>query len=750
MVKDDGAPLTIGDVKAHIRIELARRNLEETHENIFAQGRDAAVPHNTGDPAMPLRLGETIIFDIFPRDRTSGYFHDITRTFFLGHAPDDLMLRWRQIKTIFDSIVHDLRIGERCSHYQDMACDFFEDLGYATVRSNPRTLAGYTHSLGHGLGLDIHESPALSAMPGNDTVLQPGHVISVEPALYDPDKGWGIRIEDTIAVDESGRMINLSNYPYDPIIPVASFLGTGVLSNGLMATTSRPALGSAARIRRSVAGSFSRRSALLVLSCLAVTIAGYLIWQYQQSAITVTVEVNGVAQTIRTHQQHGRQLLRGVGYDLKPEDQVTMPGTLQNGASISLRRARPVILYEGLGHAGGTQQIWSQANTMEGLLGEAGIHLGYKDQVWLDGAPVSAGSDLPAVVWTPPADGFPHRAWEYVATPLHLAVQRAIPATLLDGETAPARFFTTAATIGAALEAAEVPIYEGDSVFPPLDARLQPGQRIVIRRSTPIEITLDGLTLATRTRKNSVGDALAEQGLFVMGLDQVTPALDTPIEAHSAIRITRVNEQVLYEEQTLPFDTVWVADDNLPIDTRQVKQAGAQGILRRRYRVRYENGEEVGRELEDTWVAVAPETRTIAYGRKIAPRTLETPDGVITYWRKIRVYATSYSPRRSGTPSTAAWYGRTRLGMQLEKGVVAVDPSVINMQQRMYVPGYGTGIAGDTGGGVIGKWVDLGYGDADYRSWHWWTDVYLLWPPPASYAIKYVLPNWPRFPDNNP
>ena len=104
MVKADGSPLTIGDVKAHIRLELAKRNLEETHENIFSQGRDAGVPHNSGRHDMPLRLGQSIIFDIFPRDAATGYFHDITRTFFLGYAPDDLAMRWRQIKTIYDHI----------------------------------------------------------------------------------------------------------------------------------------------------------------------------------------------------------------------------------------------------------------------------------------------------------------------------------------------------------------------------------------------------------------------------------------------------------------------------------------------------------------------------------------------------------------------------------------------------------------------------------------------------------------------
>jgi 3D (Asp-Asp-Asp) domain-containing protein len=227
----------------------------------------------------------------------------------------------------------------------------------------------------------------------------------------------------------------------------------------------------------------------------------------------------------------------------------------------------------------------------------------------------------------------------------------------------------------------------------------------------------------------------------------VEPALDTPLQPHTAINIQRIREEIDYEEEVLPFDTVWRPDIEVPIDQRLVKTTGKEGVQRYRYRARYEGGVEVARLLEDDWVAVEPETKVIAYGQKITPLTLETPEGTITYWRKVRMYATSYSPGRSGTPKTAPWYGRTRLGMELSKGVVAVDPAVVNMQQKLYVPDYGSAIAGDTGGGVKGKHIDLGYSDDDYRSWHWWTDVYLLWPPPPSYAIRYVLPNWPQYPD---
>ncbi len=219
LIKEDGSPLTIGDVKAFIRLELARRNLDEVHENIFSQGRDAGVPHNAGDYEAPLQLGQTIIFDIFPRDRATGYFHDITRTFFLGYAPDELAEKWLDVKRVFDEVMAEIRVGEPGGKYQKMTCDLFEMMNYPTICSDPQTTVGYIHSLGHGVGLDIHENPRLSTF-GRQTPLKPGHVVSVEPGLYYPDDGWGVRIEDTIAFDEKGEIINLSDFPYEMVIPV--------------------------------------------------------------------------------------------------------------------------------------------------------------------------------------------------------------------------------------------------------------------------------------------------------------------------------------------------------------------------------------------------------------------------------------------------------------------------------------------------------------------------------------------------
>ena len=212
---------------------------------------------------------------------------------------------------------------------------------------------------------------------------------------------------------------------------------------------------------------------------------------------------------------------------------------------------------------------------------------------------------------------------------------------------------------------------------------------------------------------------------------------------HTKVKIVRVSEVTLVESEGIPFESISVPDDTLEIDHQRLSQAGVNGEYRKRWKVRYEDGAEASRSLVDEWRAAAPVPRIMAYGRMLVPRTLDTPDGPVTYWRKIRMYATSYSPARSGTPKTAPWYGRTRIGMTLRKGLVAIDPKVIPFHTPLYIPGYGKALAADTGGGVRGKWIDLGFEDHNYESWHWWVDVYVLEPRSAPEKITWVLPNYP-------
>jgi uncharacterized protein YabE (DUF348 family) len=489
---------------------------------------------------------------------------------------------------------------------------------------------------------------------------------------------------------------------------------------------------------------------LLTLALVASALA-LLAFGWMQTGSPLAVEVDGHRYQVRTHATSVGEALRHAGFELYPEDRVS-PGpetALQPDMLVQVRRARPVTLSAD----GQVRQLRTHAETVGELLQEAGIQLGPADEIWLRGnlvqgnAPLVDDTIAPREVshrggarLSPDADA------PTTADPPLVALRRATSLTL-DDAGATTTLYTTATTVGQVLQQHGVSLFLGDEVIPGLQGRIKPGMTVTIQRSVPVRIEVDGRTIRTRTRAENVAGVLGQEGIALIGKDRVEGGLAAPVRPDAIIRVTRVREELAVEFDPIPFNTVWVPDPGVEIDTTRLAQQGEPGLTKRRSRVVYEDGQEVDRFLEDAWTEQPPITKTLAYGTKIVIRTLETPDGPIEYWRKIRVYTTSYKPSSCGKPKTDPRYGYTRLGWKLRKGVVAVDPSVIPLRTNMYVPGYGFAAAGDTGGGVKGKFVDLGFTDTDYQSWHWWTDIYLLTPVPPSSQIRWILPDYPRFPD---
>jgi Xaa-Pro aminopeptidase len=213
-------PITIGKIKRLINLWLAERGAENPQGTIFAIGRDAGVPHSTGNPDDYLQLGKTIVFDIFPCEMGGGYYYDFTRTWCLGYAPDEAQSLYDDVYDVYTEIMNNLKANQPCKSYQEMTCKLFEARGHVTIMSQPNTQEGYVHSLGHGLGLHVHEEPNFSMLDSNDDVLAPGVVITVEPGLYYPEKGMGCRLEDTITVLSDGRIEKLAEFPMDLVLPV--------------------------------------------------------------------------------------------------------------------------------------------------------------------------------------------------------------------------------------------------------------------------------------------------------------------------------------------------------------------------------------------------------------------------------------------------------------------------------------------------------------------------------------------------
>jgi Xaa-Pro aminopeptidase len=221
LIQGDGSPLTIGDVKRQINLWLAESGAENPEGTIFAIGRDAGVPHSSGNPNDPLRLGQTIVFDIFPCEAGGGYFYDFTRTWCLGYAPEPVQAVYSDVLDVYNQVKSQLKVDSACKEYQVLTCDLFEARGHPTVKSNPQTQEGYVHGLGHGVGLNIHEYPRFSlAVTGDSDRLSPGSIVTVEPGLYYPERGLGVRLEDTIWVRPDGNMEILAEYPLDLVLPM--------------------------------------------------------------------------------------------------------------------------------------------------------------------------------------------------------------------------------------------------------------------------------------------------------------------------------------------------------------------------------------------------------------------------------------------------------------------------------------------------------------------------------------------------
>lgn len=220
LVKPDGTPLMIGEVKNKINLWLMERGAENPEGTIFAIGRDAGIPHSTGNPTDLLRLGQTIVYDIYPCEAGGGYFYDFTRTWCLGYAPDAAQALYDDVRFVYDTILQEMKMGAPCRDYQIRTCELFEARGHPTIGSNPQTEEGYVHSLGHGLGLDVHESPNMSIFSKADNVLKPGVVITSEPGLYYPSRGMGVRLEDSLWVRPDGKIEVLAPYPLDLVLPM--------------------------------------------------------------------------------------------------------------------------------------------------------------------------------------------------------------------------------------------------------------------------------------------------------------------------------------------------------------------------------------------------------------------------------------------------------------------------------------------------------------------------------------------------
>ncbi len=440
---------------------------------------------------------------------------------------------------------------------------------------------------------------------------------------------------------------------------------------------------------------------------------------YVATARTVHLDINGSESSLRTHARTVKAALRDARVAFGDEDQVQPSESerLIPGMTIRVQSAREVIIQTG----GEIKKVLTTAVTPENILLEAGVR-------------VFPGDRVEVTMWLEDPSAAQVRKY-----PLRVNLFQGVELEISDSG-ASTSIRSAAATVGDVLWDAGITLYEGDRVEPYPGATVSAGDRIEIARSQPLVIETANEVIRTRVAGNTVGEALAQAGVVLTGMDYAIPEVDAPIPTDGRIRVVRVQEKILSEMEPIPFSTVYQPADYLELDTLEVISAGSYGVVEKRIRLRIEDGIEVERSVDEAVPVIEPKPRVVGYGTKIVIRTLNTGSGTIEYWRAIPVYATSYSPCRSGVPEC---HPLTASGRTVVRGVIGVIRSWYNQMKGwpVFVPVYGPGSIEDIGAGFADKdWIDLGFTDDNYEAWHDWTTLYFLTPVPPLDSIPWILP----------
>jgi len=456
---------------------------------------------------------------------------------------------------------------------------------------------------------------------------------------------------------------------------------------------------------------------ILRIVAIAMGVVG-IVLIYNATAQLVVVIVDGQSFELHTHARTVGDVLHAADLNPAPEDWLSPhpDSQIQAGTIIELYRAFPIELQVD----GETQIIYTHETAPANILAAANLRLYPGDRLWIDG------------------QRFSDHTQALERRPIRLRVKRAVSIKLKE-EDATTIIHSAAPTLGEALWEAGIVLREGDSLSPGPETSVTDLLEAHLKRSRSIVIDVDGSRIETRAVGPTVGEALAEADVTLVGMDYTQPNMADPLPEDGYVRVMRVREKVIVEMEPVQFGTVYQGDPTVEIDNFSLIDAGTLGVRATRILLRLEDGEEVDRVVEETVEVLEPKPRIVGYGTKIVVRTMNTPDGPVEYWRAVSMYATAYSPCNSAADRC---YPNTSSGKPVVKGVVAfVRRWYLQMKGwPLYVPDYGFATVEDVGGGIPGRyWIDLGFSDDDIVSWHQWVTVYFLTPVPPADAIPWIL-----------
>lgn len=456
------------------------------------------------------------------------------------------------------------------------------------------------------------------------------------------------------------------------------------------------------------------RKKITILAVIGILLAAAgLVFLAPQRQITFVI--NGIEQParVRALTVGGALRMAGIASDARDLVQPRKSAWLQDGQRIEITGARSVSIQVLPG--GETGQLISTGLTAAELLVEAEMPLGAEDRIWANGEPVAPQQELAA------------------GAALSLVVRRAQVIELHVGA-GTQQITSSAPTLGEALAETGILLGSADRLSPAAETPLEGPLKAELRRAVALSIQADGQVVRAYSAAETVGEALAEAGVSLQGLDFSQPAEDQALPADGSLRVVRVREELVLTQQTIPFTVKYENSDQVVLDQEEVIVPGVLGMQVSRERVRIEDGQEVSRSSEGQWVAQEAREQTVGLGTKIELKTIQTEQGELEYYRAVNVYATSYSPCRSAADRC---YPGTSSGMKVQKGVIAVPRAWYGLLvgARVYIPGYGVAVVADTGG-MKGYWIDLAYSDEDFVPWSQYTTIYFLTPVPPYVPVR--------------
>jgi uncharacterized protein YabE (DUF348 family) len=282
---------------------------------------------------------------------------------------------------------------------------------------------------------------------------------------------------------------------------------------------------------------------------------------------------------------------------------------------------------------------------------------------------------------------------------------------------------TMKTTVREVLDQSGIDVEPEDYISQPLDAKLQKIKRneIYIKKAVPVNVLVDGQKVVLKTYKETIGEALENSPVKLTQNDKLVDLqLSDKVQSNMEIQVIRVNENVITEKSDIPFNVITKENNRLDKGTEKIVEQGKTGIKEKQFKVVFEDGKEVARQLIKEAITSNPIDKIVEIGTILNHKTARGDN--VRYQKVLDMRATAYTAsfKDTGKDPDHPLFGITATGIRAYKGVIAVDPRVIPLGTRVYVevagdtPDYGYAVAADTGGAIKGDLIDLYYDSQDF------------------------------------